>query len=170
MCRGTERWSSLPEIAIAASVEETYRLGDRAASPRTLRDIFAATAAAHPDATALDDGDVPLTYRQVLALVRRGAATLAGAGVGPGARVGIRMTSGTRRLYLAILSTVFAGAAYVPVDIDDPVERADLVFGSNSQLRALAEVYAQDDAKEKFVLDFVAAWTKVMELDRFDLG
>lgn len=119
----------MPEIAIAASVEETYRLGDRAASPRTLRDIFAATAAAHPDATALDDGDVPLTYRQVLALVRRGAATLAGAGVGPGARVGIRMTSGTRRLYLAILSTVFAGAAYVPVDIDDPVERADLVFG-----------------------------------------
>jgi len=45
----------------------------------------------------------------------------------------------------------------------------DLVFGSNSQLRALAEVYASDDAKEKFVNDFVAAWTKVMELDRFDL-
>jgi len=45
----------------------------------------------------------------------------------------------------------------------------DLVFGSNSQLRALAEVYASDDAKEKFVRDFVAAWTKVMELDRFDL-
>jgi catalase-peroxidase len=47
--------------------------------------------------------------------------------------------------------------------------RNDLVFGSNSQLRALAEVYAQDDNKEKFVRDFVAAWTKVMELDRFDL-
>jgi catalase-peroxidase len=47
--------------------------------------------------------------------------------------------------------------------------RVDLVFGSNSQLRALAEVYAQDDAKEKFVRDFVAAWNKVMELDRFDL-
>jgi catalase-peroxidase len=45
----------------------------------------------------------------------------------------------------------------------------DLVFGSNSQLRALAEVYAADDAKEKFVRDFVAAWTKVMNLDRFDL-
>ena len=44
----------------------------------------------------------------------------------------------------------------------------DLVFGSNSQLRALAEVYASDDAREKFVNDFVAAWTKVMELDRFD--
>ncbi|MBD3008658.1 peroxidase family protein, partial [Streptomyces sp. 5-10] len=47
--------------------------------------------------------------------------------------------------------------------------RADLVFGSNSELRALAEVYASDDAKEKFVHDFVAAWVKVMNLDRFDL-
>ena len=47
--------------------------------------------------------------------------------------------------------------------------RADLVFGSNSQLRALAEVYAQDDAQGKFVRDFVAAWNKVMNLDRFDL-
>jgi catalase-peroxidase len=47
--------------------------------------------------------------------------------------------------------------------------RVDLVFGSNSQLRALAEAYAQDDAKEKFVRDFVAAWNKVMNLDRFDL-
>lgn len=47
--------------------------------------------------------------------------------------------------------------------------RVDLVFGSNSQLRALAEVYAQDDAKEKFVKDFVSAWNKVMNLDRFDI-
>lgn len=47
--------------------------------------------------------------------------------------------------------------------------RADLVFGSHSQLRALAEVYGGNDAKEKFVKDFVAAWAKVMELDRFDL-
>ncbi|PNE37057.1 catalase/peroxidase HPI [Streptomyces noursei] len=48
--------------------------------------------------------------------------------------------------------------------------RADLVFGSNSELRAVAEVYAGDDAKEKFVHDFVAAWDKVMNLDRFDLA
>jgi catalase-peroxidase len=47
--------------------------------------------------------------------------------------------------------------------------RVDLVFGSNSQLRALAEVYASDDAGEAFVRDFVAAWNKVMNLDRFDL-
>jgi catalase-peroxidase len=45
----------------------------------------------------------------------------------------------------------------------------DLVFGANSQLRAIAEVYAQDDSKEKFVRDFVAAWSKVMDLDRYDL-
>jgi catalase-peroxidase len=47
--------------------------------------------------------------------------------------------------------------------------RADLIFGSNSQLRALAEVYGSNDAHESFVRDFVAAWNKVMNLDRFDL-
>ena len=47
--------------------------------------------------------------------------------------------------------------------------RVDLVFGSNSQLRALAEVYGSADAQDSFVRDFVAAWTKVMNLDRFDL-
>ena len=46
--------------------------------------------------------------------------------------------------------------------------RTDLVFGSNSQLRALAEVYAQNDSKEKFVNDFISAWNKVMNADRFD--
>ncbi len=48
--------------------------------------------------------------------------------------------------------------------------RVDLIFGSNSQLRALAEVYACEDSAEKFVHDFVAAWNKVMNLDRFDLA
>ena len=47
--------------------------------------------------------------------------------------------------------------------------RADLIFGSNSELRALAEVYACEDGREKFVHDFIAAWSKVMNLDRFDL-
>ena len=47
--------------------------------------------------------------------------------------------------------------------------RADLIFGSNSELRAIAEVYAQDDSAAKFKSDFVAAWNKVMNLDRFDL-
>jgi catalase-peroxidase len=48
--------------------------------------------------------------------------------------------------------------------------RFDLIFGHNSQLRAIAEVYACDDAREKFVHDFVGAWNKVMNLDRFDLA
>ncbi len=48
--------------------------------------------------------------------------------------------------------------------------RVDLLFGSNSELRAIAEVYACDDAGEKFVRDFVAAWDKVMNLDRFDVA
>jgi catalase-peroxidase len=48
--------------------------------------------------------------------------------------------------------------------------RVDLIFGSNSQLRALSEVYASSDAKETFVKDFVAAWNKVMNLDRYDLA
>jgi catalase-peroxidase len=47
--------------------------------------------------------------------------------------------------------------------------RVDLIFGSNSQLRALAEVYGSEDSQEKFLNDFVAAWNKVMNLDRFDL-
>jgi len=63
----------------------------------------------------------------------------------------------------------FEGRDRVTGDVRWTGSRVDLVFGSNSVLRALAEVYASDDAKEKFVRDFVAAWTKVMELDRFDL-
>ncbi|MFJ8309566.1 MULTISPECIES: catalase/peroxidase HPI [unclassified Streptomyces] len=65
--------------------------------------------------------------------------------------------------------TTFEGRDAATGDLKWTGTRADLVFGSNSELRALAEVYASDDAKEKFVTDFVAAWTKVMNLDRFDL-
>jgi len=54
-------------------------------------------------------------------------------------------------------------------DVKWTASRVDLVFGSNSILRAYAELYAQDDSKEKLVHDFVAAWTKVMNADRFDL-
>ncbi|MFF3767541.1 catalase/peroxidase HPI [Streptomyces sp. NPDC001922] len=63
----------------------------------------------------------------------------------------------------------FEGRDAVTGEVKWTGSRADLVFGSNSELRALAEVYASDDAKEKFVNDFVAAWNKVMDLDRFDL-
>jgi catalase-peroxidase len=65
---------------------------------------------------------------------------------------------------------VFEGRDRKSGDLRWTATRCDLIFGSHSQLRALAEVYAANDAKEKFVHDFVAAWTKVMNLDRFDLG
>jgi catalase-peroxidase len=65
--------------------------------------------------------------------------------------------------------TLFEGRDADTGEIKWTGTRADLVFGSNSELRALAEVYASDDAKEKFVKDFVAAWAKVSDLDRFDL-
>lgn len=64
---------------------------------------------------------------------------------------------------------VFEGKDRTSGKIKYTATRADLIFGSNSELRALVEVYAQYDNKEKFVKDFVAAWTKVMNLDRFDL-
>ncbi len=64
---------------------------------------------------------------------------------------------------------VFEGRDRTSGELKWTASRADLIFGSNSELRALAEVYASNDAGEKFVRDFVAAWTKVMELDRFDL-
>jgi catalase-peroxidase len=66
--------------------------------------------------------------------------------------------------------TTFEGRDAATGEVKWTGTRADLVFGSNSELRALAEVYASDDAKEKFVNDFVAAWDKVMNLDRFDIA
>ena len=64
---------------------------------------------------------------------------------------------------------VYEGRDRVTGDARWTATAVDLVFGANSQLRALAEVYASDDAGEKFVRDFAAAWNKVMNLDRFDL-
>jgi catalase-peroxidase len=64
----------------------------------------------------------------------------------------------------------FEGRNGATGELNWTASRVDLVFGSNSELRALAEVYASEDAREKFVHDFVAAWDKVMNLDRFDLA
>ena len=64
---------------------------------------------------------------------------------------------------------LFEGRDLETGEVKYTASRADLVFGSNSVLRAVAEVYASSDAHEKFVKDFVAAWVKVMNLDRFDL-
>ena len=77
---------------------------------------------------------------------------------------------GTEWKSIAASHDLFEGRDRKTGDVKYTATRVDLVFGSHSQLRAIAEVYAQDDAKEKFVKDFVAAWAKVMELDRFDLA
>ncbi|MEU9667760.1 Pls/PosA family non-ribosomal peptide synthetase [Streptomyces bobili] len=103
--------------------------GGPAASPRTLVDILDASVRSYPDEPALDDGAAALTYRQLAVEVDRLRLRLAGAGVGLGDRVGVRVPSGTNDLYVAILAVLAAGAAYVPVDAEDPEERAALVFG-----------------------------------------
>jgi len=77
---------------------------------------------------------------------------------------------GTRWLPTSEAEDTFEGRDRATGELRWTGSRFDLVFGSNSQLRALAEVYASDDAKHKFVRDFVAAWDKVMNLDRFDLS
>jgi catalase-peroxidase len=70
----------------------------------------------------------------------------------------------------ASTENVFDGRDRGTGDVRWSATAVDLVFGSNSQLRAIAEVYGSDDAQQKFVQDFVAAWVKVMNLDRFDLA
>jgi catalase-peroxidase len=69
----------------------------------------------------------------------------------------------------ASAENVYEGRDRATGEVKWTATAVDLVFGSNSQLRAISEVYACDDAKEKFVRDFVVAWDKVMNLDRFDL-
>ena len=113
---------------VDAGLATPLRRADEAAPPRTLTDILLATVAAHGDEAALDDGEAILSYRDVLHRTDRLVQDLRAAGVGAGDRVGVRMSSGTNDLYVAILAVLQAGAAYVPVDIDDPVERAGLVF------------------------------------------
>ncbi|PRZ43181.1 non-ribosomal peptide synthetase-like protein [Antricoccus suffuscus] len=107
----------------------TMLRGDRRPDERTLVDVLRATAAAYPGKPALDDGTSILSYAELTATAERIAAGLAADGVRQGDRVGIQIPSGTSELYLAILGILIAGAAYVPVDADDPPERAELVFG-----------------------------------------
>ncbi|WP_425453836.1 Pls/PosA family non-ribosomal peptide synthetase [Corynebacterium alimapuense] len=96
--------------------------------PRTLVDILESTMLMHPDAIALRDGGSTLTYRQLRELLDIQATRLGKLGIGSGSRIGIRVPSGTTDLYVAILSTLWAGACYVPVDWDDPDSRAQIVW------------------------------------------
>ncbi|KWT57252.1 amino acid adenylation protein [Streptomyces albus subsp. albus] len=102
--------------------------GAPAHPPRTLLDVLDASVSAHPEAPALDTGGEVLDYRALSAEVGRRAHALTAHGIGPGDRVGVRVASGTAELYLSILAVLRSGAAYVPVDADDPEERAASVF------------------------------------------
>ncbi|WP_433449246.1 Pls/PosA family non-ribosomal peptide synthetase [Streptomyces sp. CA-142005] len=137
--------AAIDESSALGLLDEEIRtqFGDRArfsagpaASPRTLVDVFDATVRSHPDEPALDDGTTCLTYRALAAEVERLRQRLASAGVGLGDRVGVRVPSGTNELYVAILAVLAVGAAYVPVDAEDPDERAELVFGE-AEVRAV---------------------------------
>ncbi|GAA2595225.1 non-ribosomal peptide synthetase [Actinomadura fulvescens] len=112
-----------------APASAVFRSPGGAPPPRTLLDVLDATALRHPYAPALDDGVTRLDYAGLCAEAGRLAKELEQAGIGPGDRVGVRVPSGTADLYVAILGVLTAGAAYVPVDADDPDERAALVFG-----------------------------------------
>lgn len=116
-----------------------YLRASSAPQTRTLIDILQATAARYPDAAAIDDGTVVLTYAELIADIEESVAWLAARGIGRGDRIGIRMPSGSYALYTAILTVLAAGAAYVPVDADDPLERAELVFGEARVTAVLTE-------------------------------
>ncbi|GFG54573.1 amino acid adenylation protein [Mycolicibacterium agri] len=120
-------------------VPAQYVLSPYAPEPRTLIDILYDTAARYPDAPAIDDGSVQLTYSELIADIEDSVAWLAARGIGRGDRIGIRMPSGSYALYVAILSTLATGAAYVPVDADDPDERAALVFSEANVVGVITE-------------------------------
>ncbi|WP_033294349.1 Pls/PosA family non-ribosomal peptide synthetase [Amycolatopsis jejuensis] len=115
--------------AVEAALDPALFASETTTAQRTLLDILATTAERHPNAPALDDGTGALSYRRLMEEIDVYARRLREHGVGLGDRVGIRISSGTAELYIAILATLTVGAAYVPVDADDPDERADLVFG-----------------------------------------
>ena len=102
---------------------------DLAAPARTLLDVFESVVEQYGDAAALDSGTEQLSYDDLADAVDAVADELNASGIGRGDRVGVRAKSGTTALYVAIIGILVAGAAYVPVDADDPDERARLVFG-----------------------------------------
>ncbi len=116
-----------------------YLLSPFATGPRTLIDILYETARRYPEAPAIDDGDVQLTYAELITDIEDSVQWLAARGIGRGDRVGIRMPSGSYALYVAILSVLAAGAAYVPVDADDPQDRAELVFSEANVVAIITE-------------------------------
>ena len=122
----------------------TLHRGQFAAPLRTLVDVFHETVAECADAPALDNGATVLTYDELAERAGDLAVRLGQEGIGRGDRVGIRIKSGTLDLYVAIIGTLLAGAVYVPVDADDPDERAAVVFGEAQVAAVLSDDLALD--------------------------
>jgi len=147
---------------VGAGQPATPGQSSAAPRPRTLLDIFNATAVRCPAARALEAPDGHYTYRELAAEADRLAQRLRELGVGPGERVAVRVESGTAALYIAILGVLCAGAAYVPIEADEPDRRAESIIAQAdvcavvgdglqiSQLRpargAEREVTTEDDA------------------------
>ncbi|CAM4002120.1 Pls/PosA family non-ribosomal peptide synthetase [Smaragdicoccus niigatensis] len=127
-----------PEVAEASTLVVPSELLRSHCAPaaRTLIDILHTTATIYPDAPALDDGEQTLTYREMIEHIEDGVRWLDRKGVRAGDRVGIRMPSGQNALYLSILCVLAAGGSYVPVDADDPIERAQMIF-EEAECRAI---------------------------------
>jgi non-ribosomal peptide synthetase-like protein len=121
--------ASVPDPASDDDPTAGLLRGASAPAPRTLVDVLRATVEQAPDEPALDAGNGSLTYAELAEAADGLAAELNALGVGRGDKVGVRVNSGTTDLYVAIVGILLAGAAYVPVDADDPDERARLVFG-----------------------------------------
>jgi non-ribosomal peptide synthetase-like protein len=125
--------SDLSRLANASSVAAPIQpqpapRGPEAPPPGTLVEILAATARRHGRRLALQAADETLTYDAFAAAARNLAGRLAGLGVGPGDRVGVQIASGTAALYTAIAGVIESGAAYVPVDAEEPAARAAHVW------------------------------------------
>src|SRR5579875_4112457 len=119
-----EQSAALPKVLVGPQRSGGAEGGTTVPRQRTLLDIFNATALRCPDNVAIEAPDGRLTYRELAEAAERLARQLVAVGAGPGERVGVRVASGPAALYTAILGVLFSGAAYVPVEADEPRERA----------------------------------------------
>ncbi|WP_313823480.1 Pls/PosA family non-ribosomal peptide synthetase [Citricoccus sp.] len=130
----------MPSICTAESVGKLAIYPHRpATSPRTLVDILQSTIADHPGSPAIDDGHALLTYADLGTQTDAMARRLWSMDIGVGDRIGIRVPSGSADLYIAILGVLVAGAAYVPVDADEPDERAETVWTESAVCAVISE-------------------------------
>jgi non-ribosomal peptide synthetase-like protein len=141
--------SNTAALARVVAPAPTAATAARAPSPRTLVDIFTESCRRYPDRTALEAPDATLSYAELADAAGAVAARLAEIGVGAGDRVVIRVPSGHAELYVAILGVLLSGAAYVPVDFEDPPARAQditLRSGASASVGEGLEVTQLDGA------------------------